>query len=129
MYDEIESPEEYGTGFERAVERYGDRHVSGVRASESRQRAMRCRTWGESSPKACAPLAWWTTADVYAHLAISGLPVHPAYACSYGGALDRDQIRVDRIGGREGAGKGRREWEWTYYRDVLRAIGASIAVR
>lgn len=30
--------------------------------------------------------------------------------------------RVDCIGGRTGRGKGRREWEWTYYRDEIIAL-------
>jgi phosphoadenosine phosphosulfate reductase len=118
IYDEIESPEQTGSGFELAVARYGKRHVSGVRAQESRARALRCRRWGESTADTCAPLAWWTVEDVFGCLAQAGLPVHPAYACSYGGTLRRDEIRVDRIGGDEGTGRGRREWERCYYPDV-----------
>lgn len=93
-----------------------------MRADESRARKLRSAAWGAATQNTCAPLDRWSNAEVFAYLARFDLPIHPAYAMSYGGALARDQIRVDCIGGRTGRGKGRREWEWTYYRDEIIAL-------
>lgn len=109
-------------GFRIAAERFGDRHISGVRAAESRGRTMRMRVHGESTGRTCAPIGWWPTADVWAYLHAHDLPVHPAYAMSMRGALDRDHLRVAHIGGERGTGRGRREWERMYYRDALSAL-------
>jgi phosphoadenosine phosphosulfate reductase len=102
-------------GFAEATCRWGRRHVSGVRGAESGVRALRMRRWGESTAMACAPIGWWSTADVFAYLHAHALPVHPAYACSEGGLWERDRIRVASIGGQRGAGHGRAEWERRYY--------------
>lgn len=107
----------------KAQARYGGWHVSGVRAEESFGRRARCRRWGVSSPNSCAPLAWWTVADVFGYLAAHDLPVHPAYACLGGGRWEREQLRVAEIGDTRGTGLGRAEWEWEYYGDVLRRLG------
>lgn len=115
-------------GFRPARDRFGPRHVSGIRAEESRGRAIRCAVWGESSPNTCAPLARWTALDVFGYLARYELPIHPAYAMTMGGALDRLHLRVDCLGGDTGTGHGRREWEWTYYRDEMMALGESVSV-
>ena len=128
QYDEIDSPEMTGSGFERAEQRYGHRHISGVRADESRVRLIRCRQWGLASPRTLAPLAWWRLEHVFAWLTLHDLPIHPAYGCSYGGGLAREDIRVDMLGGLQGAGRGRREWEWTYYREELEARGLDLRV-
>lgn len=106
-------------GFELACQRHGTAHVSGVRAMESWKRAARHRRWGESSPQTCAPLSAWTGEDVFAYLHLHDLPVHPAYAMTMGGRLDRSRLRVAWIGLTHGTGMGRREWEQTYYSDVL----------
>lgn len=98
--------------------RRGQRYATGVRAEESRGRTMRARKWGTSSPNTCAPLTWWSARDVFGFLRRFDLPVHPAYAMSFGGALSRDEIRVDAIGGSEGTGRGRIEWERAYYLEV-----------
>lgn len=111
------------TGFARAAEMLGPRYISGVRADESSGRRKRMGAYGASTRYTCAPIGWWTGEDVYAYLHAHGLPVHPAYACTMGGMLDRDRIRVATLGGSRGTGWGRREWEWTYYRDEMRALG------
>lgn len=105
-----------------ALRRLSHRHVTGVRAEESRGRRIRCRTHGEIAGGGCAPLAWWTAADVFAHLYARGLPVHPAYACVMGGAFDRERLRVDMIGCEIGQHQGRGAWEEHYYPDALREI-------
>ena len=94
---------------------FADLHVSGVRAAESRVRRIRHMKFGENSASTCAPLSAWTGEDVFAYLYLHDLPVHPAYAMTMGGRLDRVRIRVDDIGEERGGGVGRREWERTYY--------------
>lgn len=110
-------------GFDEAARRWGARHVSGVRASESYARRMRDRSHGTTSPNTCAPLSRWSTADVYAVAHGLGLPLHPAYAMTLGGRLDRQHLRVASLGGLRGTERGRREWEWAYYRAELEALG------
>jgi hypothetical protein len=64
---------------------------------------------------------------VFAYLYGRGLPVHPAYAYSRGGLLDREEIRTTAIGGRRGRNVGRLTWERTYYPEIVhrmeRALG------
>ena len=110
-------------GMHTAEKRYGKRHVSGVRGQESATRQRRCMAHGESTERTCAPLAWWTSDDVYAYLHAHGLPVHPAYAMSIGGMLDRGRLRVSSLGGKRGTGHGRLDWERRYYPDKMRELG------
>lgn len=109
-------------GFAIAAERYGDAHVSGVRGSESQGRSKRMARWGVETARTLAPIGHWSGADVFGYLARRDLPVHPAYACTFGGALNRERIRVAAIGGSRGAGVGRSEWERAYYRDEWEAV-------
>lgn len=111
-----------GAGFELAAERYGDRYVSGVRGEESSGRTMRMRSHGVATARTCAPIGWWSGADVFAYLHRHSLPVHPAYAMTHGGVLDRARVRVASLGGERGTGKGRREWERAYYRAEMERI-------
>ncbi len=83
---------------------------------------MRMSIHGISSLRTCAPIGWWTGGDVYAYLHQHGLPVHPAYACTMGGELDRDRVRVASLGGTRGTEFGRRQWEWAYYRDEIAVL-------
>lgn len=76
---------------------------------------------GLSSLHTCAPIGWWSDTDVFAWLAARDLPVHPAYACSMGGMLERRHLRVAGIGGDRGTGFGRREWERRYYPEMCDA--------
>jgi len=100
--------------------RHGERHISGVRAQEARVRRLRMITHGESSPNTCAPIGWWDMADVFAYLHKHDLPVHPAYAQTYGGAFSREDIRVDALGG--ATGSNRVEWEGRYYGEEIESI-------
>lgn len=111
--------------FEIASRSLGDRYVSGVRAEESRVRQLRMGRWGESTANTCAPIGWWTGEDVFAYLHKHALPVHPAYAMTFGGTLERKRVRVGTIGGYRGTGRGRREWERHYYADALEALEAA----
>lgn len=110
--------------FREAARRHGERHLMGLRKSESRARGLRMMVFGVATPRTCAPIGWWSTGEVYAYLARHELPVHPAYACTLGGMLDRDALRVDGLGESRGEGHGRREWERTYYGAEVRAIEA-----
>lgn len=92
------------------------RRITGVRAVESMSRALSARTHGVATEATCRPILGWSTADIFAYLYMHQLPVHPAYAQSMGGALDRDWLRVAPLGGYEGTGHGRAEWERRYYR-------------
>lgn len=116
-----EATSEHGPdhGFTIAAKRFGKRHVSGIRGEESRIRGMVMSRWGEIGPAACRPIGRWTAVDVFAYLHRHDLPVHPAYAHSMGGALDRRWLRVSTIGGVRGADKRRAEWERAYYADVI----------
>jgi phosphoadenosine phosphosulfate reductase len=108
--------------FFAAFAAFGSRHVSGIRADESRGRRKRMERWGLASVNALAPLGWWTAADVFGYLAVHDLPVHPSYAMLGGGRWRRDHLRVDELAGDRGAGIGRAEWEREYYGDVLRRL-------
>lgn len=112
------------SGFATATARWSKRHVSGVRGEESGVRKMRMMRFGESTSTTCAPIGWWSGADVYAYLWAHDLPVHPAYACSQGGLWERDRIRVASIGGKRGDGMGRTQWERVYYGDAEAAMRA-----
>lgn len=102
----------------------GWRYLSGVRASESGARKIRMRIWGECSRETCAPLGWWTNADVFGYLAATGLPAHPNYAMLGGGRWSRDRLRVSELAGEFGREWGRLEWEQEYYGDILRELQA-----
>lgn len=109
-------------GFTIAKQRHGHRHISGVRAQESSTRRTTVARNGEASKNTCRPLAYWTGQNIFTYLAHHDLPIHPAYAMTYGGALDREHVRVGTLGGERGTGVGRAEWEETYYPDVVRPL-------
>jgi len=106
------------SGFAEASFRFGSRHISGIRAEESAARKLMGQVLGTGTDNACTPLMRWQALDVWAYLAEHDLPIHPAYAMSFGGALSRDRIRVASIGGKRGRGTGRMEWERAYYPDI-----------
>jgi phosphoadenosine phosphosulfate reductase len=113
--------------FAKESRKHGRRYASGVRAEESRARRLRMAHWGECSINTCAPIGHWQIQDVFAYLAMHDLPVHPAYACTWGGKWERRAIRVSTIGGTNGnggllGGNGRREWEESYYPEVMRVV-------
>ena len=116
-------------GMAEAAKRHGPRYLSGVRAEESGTRASRMRRWGESSPNTCAPIGWWSGWDVFGYLVTHRLPIHPAYACTFGGRIKPTDLRVSPLGGERGArpgdGFGRAEWERRYYGRELAALAAS----
>lgn len=108
-----------GRQFAEAEAHHGKRHISGVRAEESSIRALAQARWGDAGPGACRPLGRWKATDVFAYLHLHDLPVHPAYAMSHGGQMDRRWLRVSPIGGISAAHKQRADWEACYYADMV----------
>jgi len=74
-----------------------ERYISGVRGDESRVRRMSVGRHGAVTKNTCRPLASWSAVDVFAYLYRENLPVHPAYAATYGGRLDRRLLRVHQL--------------------------------
>lgn len=101
---------------------YGDRYISGIRGQESGIRRIVQARWGAATERTCRPIVDWREDDVFAYLAGRGLPVHPAYACSFGGMLERRSLRVSTMGSDRGAGHGRAHWEQSYYGDHIEAV-------
>lgn len=97
---------------------HGPRRIMGIRAQESGTRKMSAGVHGIATSNVCRPILNWSTLDVFAYLARHDLPVHPAYAMSRGGTIDRESLRVDVIGDVHGAERGRADWERHYYPDV-----------
>ena len=95
------------------------RYVSGVAARESRARALAVASHGEVSANSVRPLGRWEARHVWAYLARWDIPTHPAYGYTAGGVWDRDRLRVHSIGGPDGSGTGRWDWERRYYPDVI----------
>lgn len=110
-------------GYREAGRRHGDRYVTGVRSEESGTRKLREARYGVATERTCAPITRWKGADVFAYLCRHGLPIHPAYAMTRGGLLERKRVRVAWLGGARGTGMGRREWERHYYGDELARLG------
>jgi len=79
------------------TEEIPERYISGVRAEESRTREKSARVHGMVTARTCRPLLWWRGVDVFAYLYQEGLPVHPAYAMSFGGRWDRRWLRVHAL--------------------------------
>ena len=102
------------------VDRYGLRRIMGIRATESGVRRLSAAVHGVATADVCRPILYWSTAAVFAYLALHDLPVHPSYAMSFGGRLDREYLRVDALGGEPGGGNARPDWEATYYAAEVR---------
>lgn len=94
------------------------RRITGVRSDESSARARSAAVHGVATEVSCRPILRWSGSDVFAYLMRYDLPIHPAYACTFAGTIDRARVRVGPIGGDRGTGKGREEWERRYYREV-----------
>lgn len=112
----------WDAAWRRVNRRFGDRHISGVRARESFVRRMRMVVHGWNTARTCAPLGWWSLEDIFAYLSLHDLPIHPSYAMLGGGRWPRQHIRVAEIGDEKGIERGRRDWEREYYGDVLRRL-------
>lgn len=109
-------------GIKEARKRFGERYIGGMRAEESGTRGRAIGSTFRPNAKSCWPIGRWTAQEVFAWLHMHDLPIHPSYACTMGGMLDRGRIRVGIIGGPKGTGHGRRDWEWRYYPDVMREL-------
>lgn len=113
-------------GFQIAEKKFGARHISGVRAEESKVRRIAMGRWGTEGPHAARPIGYWQATEIFAYLNYANLPVHPAYAMSHAGTLDRRWLRVSSLGGIRGADTGRAEWEQAYYGDVIKQAQAEM---
>lgn len=102
-----------------------NRYILGIRADESSVRKLSVFSQGIDTGKACRPLAYWTTEDVYGYAAVNEIPLHPTYGMSGGGRWPRRSLRVSFLGLTHGGNNGRREWESEYYGDVLRRLAAN----
>lgn len=108
-------------GFRDADGLFGARTITGLRRDESARREFLLSKALVGS-RYCAPIGGWSGIDVFAYLAHHELPVHPAYACTFGGTLERERVRVGQIGGARGTGRGRQDWESHYYGDALSRV-------
>lgn len=110
-------------GFTNAEKAIGiKRSLRGIRGAESGTRKYLMERAGQVSKNSCRPIGYWSGQDVFAYLHAFDLPIHPAYAMSFGGMLDRDRIRVSSIGGKRGTGFGRDAWEAKYYEHELATV-------
>jgi len=108
------------------------RRITGVRAEESRIRAISIGHRGLSTTNTCRPIGTWTAVQVFAFLHREGLPVHPVYAMSGGGYYDRRWLRVHPLltaMPNQSAAHGRdpATWEDLYYADVIAKARAARA--
>lgn len=122
-YQEIAAP---GIHPFRHVENHADeygippRRVTGIRADESKMRNLSRAAHGPNTVMSCRPIIGWRSDDIWAYTALHGLPIHPAYAMSFGGMTPRDRLRVHSLGSTSrGVDYGRLEWENHYYPEVM----------
>lgn len=101
--------------------------VTGIRADESDARRVSAHVHGQATDRTCRPILSWRQEQVFGYLAARNLPVHPVYAMTTFGGLDRPQLRVHSLGGMPGL-RHRGPWEDAYYGEVIRADRVAIAV-
>lgn len=106
-----------------------DRRVTGVRAAESPRRKRSARYHGLGTDRSCRPIIGWAHHEIWTYLEAHDLPVHPAYAMSEGGVLNRDELRVHSLGGMDGSTYGRIEWEDRHYGDLTETLRGWTAAR
>lgn len=107
-------------------------YVSGVRAEESDVRRISMFRHGTETANTCRPIGLWRATDVFAYLEGESLPVHPAYAMTFGGLLDRRMLRVHALGTvlpgtPVGNATTHTIWEDSYYADVIESARAARA--
>jgi phosphoadenosine phosphosulfate reductase len=106
-------------GIKISEKEFGQKVITGIRGDESSDRKIRQDVWGIESKNTLAPIIYWKSWEVFLFLLKNNLPVHPVYAMTKGGLIDRDCLRVSSIGGSRGNLVGRHEWEKSYYPDIL----------
>lgn len=80
-------------------------------------RAMSIGHRGTTTQNTCRPIGRWTAVEVFAYLARHDLPVHPAYALTYGGQLDRRWLRVHPLRSRPPARSAVHGWDMESWED------------
>lgn len=88
-----------------------DQYISGIRAVESAKRQRAMARHGHASANTCRPIGCWSDASLWAWLHRHDIPIHPAYAMTYGGELDRSEVRVHALR----TAVGNALWEDCYY--------------
>lgn len=101
--------------------------VTGIRAEESDARRMSANVHGTSTTRTCRPILGWRQEHVFGYLAAHDLPVHPVYAMTTQGGLDRPALRVHSLGGLPGL-RHRGPWEDAYYGRVIHDDRVGVAV-
>lgn len=69
-------------------------YISGLRGSESKSRRASINYLGVNTKYTSRPLAFWQAPYIFAYIEKYDLPLHPAYAASFGGQLKREWLRV-----------------------------------
>lgn len=108
-------------------------YISGVRAEESSIRAQSRKWHGISTNRTCRPIIDWKTTDIFAYIAVHNLPIHPAYAATHGGALDRRWIRVHPLRSKAPErsaiyGRDMDDWEDKYFPRLCRHTPYQVGV-
>lgn len=98
-------------------EEIAERYISGLRAQESRIRRISVAHRGLVTPRTCRPIARWSAPEVFAYLYRYGLPVHPSYAMTYGGRLDRQWLRVHPLRSKAPARSAVHGWDMDSWED------------
>lgn len=91
--------------------------INGVRAEESAMRQKSLRWHGTNSKNASRPIIRWTATDILGLLAREKLPVHPAYAATHGGRLDRRWLRVHPLRSKPPAQSAVYGWDMESWED------------
>lgn len=99
------------------------RTITGVRAAESKQRALSAAVHGISTARTCRPILNWSTIEVFGYLRDNSLPIHVSYQASMGGTLTLDDIRVHTLATATLHSSSYWEritrWEDHYYGDII----------
>ena len=106
---------------EEIQKKYGKR-ITGIRNDESGRRLLRFKKHGFETLNTLCPLSRWTNREIFSYLYHNQLPVNPIYAMLNGGLFKRESLRTDIIGGLEGNGMGRTQWEKIYFPDILNRL-------
>jgi phosphoadenosine phosphosulfate reductase len=96
-----------------------NKRITGLRKDESAKRKFRFDVFGDESLNSFTPFENFLVADIFGYMYENNLPIHPNYAMTINGLIDRNRLRVAAIGNNEGDGMFRKLWEKTYYQDIL----------
>lgn len=107
---------------------FGANRLVGIRADESKTRRLSAIVHGTSGRMSWRPLLYWRSADVFAYIERTDLPLNACYGFLGGGRWKRENIRTHCLYGKiaqrngRGSGMGKTEWEKEYFTPELRRI-------